>query len=203
MFAAIVHEVSHGYAAYLCGDTTARDAGRLTLNPLKHLDPFGSVILPLVMAFAGGPIFGYARPVPFNPYRLHDRRRDALLVALAGPLSNIVQAVLASILFRVGLAAGWLVSAPIIMQIVSLYVWVNLILCFFNLIPLPPLDGSHIIAFFLRGKALTAYYTVQRYSLPILLVVLYVLPIFLGFNPLGIYFSATAENLYRLFLFGV
>ena len=92
MASAIVHEVAHGWAALLCGDTTARDAGRLTLDPRAHLDGFGSLLLPLVMALLGGPVFAFAKPVPYNPYRLRHPRRDELLVALAGPASNLAQA---------------------------------------------------------------------------------------------------------------
>ena len=175
MWAATLHEVAHGYTAYLCGDSTAKDEGRLSLNPLRHLDPFGSVVLPLVMVLLGGPVFGYAKPVPYNPWRLRHRRRDEVLVALSGPASNLVQAD---------------------------YVWVNLVLCFFNLIPLPPLDGSHVIGFFLKGRALDAYYQVQRYAMPVLIVVLYLLPDFLHVNPLGAYFDVTAGSLYDVMLWG-
>ena len=92
MFSAIVHEVAHGLAALACGDPTAKEHGRLTLNPAAHLDGFGSVLLPLVMALLGGPVFAFAKPVPYNPARLRNPRRDELVVALAGPASNLVQA---------------------------------------------------------------------------------------------------------------
>ena len=94
MFSAIVHEVAHGLAAHLCGDDTAKEAGRLTLDPRAHLDPIGSVVLPVMMALLGGPVFAFAKPVPYNPYRLRKPRRDELIVALAGPASNLAQALL-------------------------------------------------------------------------------------------------------------
>ena len=96
----VVHEVSHGYVAYLCGDPTAKEAGRLSLNPLAHLDPFGSVLLPLLLLFLGGPVFAYAKPVPYDPRYLRHRRRDELLVALSGPASNLVQALVGAGLWQ-------------------------------------------------------------------------------------------------------
>ena len=99
MASAIVHEVAHGWVALRCGDPTAKEAGRLTLDPRAHLDGFGSVLLPLLMAFLGGPVFAFAKPVPYNPYRLRHPRRDELIVALAGPVSNIVLAVVFAVLF--------------------------------------------------------------------------------------------------------
>lgn len=204
MFAATLHEVAHGYTAYLCGDPTAKDEGRLSLNPLRHLDPFGSVVLPLIMVLLGGPVFGYAKPVPYNPANLRHRRRDEVLVALSGPASNIAQAVVGVALFRLlfDLWPAALVQAPLLVDVLTDYVWVNLVLCFFNLIPLPPLDGSHVVAFFLKGKALMTYYKVQQYAMPILLVVLYLLPDIFAVNPLGVYFNATAGNLYEFLMFG-
>ena len=100
-FAIIFHEIAHGYVAYLCGDPTAKNAGRLTLNPLAHIDPFGSVILPAICAILGWPGFGYAKPVPYNPNNLRRRRIDEVLVALAGPLSNLLQAALSAGIYRI------------------------------------------------------------------------------------------------------
>lgn len=212
MFSAIVHEVAHGWAALRCGDTTARDAGRLTLDPRAHLDGFGSILLPLVMALLGGPVFAFARPVPYNPNRLRHPRTDEVLVALAGPASNLLQAALGALVLRLAwdplaaaLASG-AVSYQVagwILTILSTYVSVNLVLCFFNLVPLPPLDGSKVVLFFLSGRARAGYYRLQQYAMPILIVVLYVLPSLLGFDPLGIYLDWTAGTLYDLLLLGV
>ena len=213
LLAAIIHEVTHGFVAHLCGDDTAKEAGRLTLNPAKHLDPFGSVVLPLLMAIAGGFVFSYAKPVPYNPYRLKRRGRDEVLVALAGPASNILQALIGAACFNGAWAlveannelyfAGaevlgmtgvqWLLTA------LSTYVWVNLMLAFFNLVPLPPLDGSKVVCYFLKGEALQRYYQVQNYAMPILIAVLYLLPR-LGLDPLGAYLDFFAGNLYDLLL---
>lgn len=213
VFSAIVHEVAHGYVAHLCGDDTAKEAGRLTLNPAKHLDPFGSIVLPIVMGIMGGFVFSYAKPVPYNPYRLKNRRRDEVLVALAGPASNLLQALVGAAAFN-GLWAlveansqlyffGPLVlgmsAMELLLTVFSSYVWVNLMLAFFNLIPLPPLDGSKVVCYFLKGEALERYYQVQRYAMPIFIFVLYILPR-LGFDPLGVYLNACVGNLYNLLL---
>lgn len=212
MASAIVHEVAHGWVALCCGDPTAKEAGRLTLDPRAHLDGFGSVVLPLVMALLGGPVFAFARPVPYNPRRLRHPRRDELLVALAGPAANLLQAALGALVLRVAWEplvraalsgdlpfdlAGWVVT------VLTTYVSVNLVLCFFNLIPLPPLDGSKVVLYFLAGEARAAYYRLEQYAMPILIVALYVLPSLLRVDPVGAYLDATAGCLYGLLLRGL
>ena len=206
MFSAIVHEVAHGWVAYRLGDPTAKEAGRLTLDPRAHLDGFGSILLPLIMAFLGGPVFAFARPVPYNPYRLRHPRRDELLVALAGPASNVLQALLGTVLLGAfwALAPSVYASGAISLEVVSAllnlfstYVYVNLVLCFFNLIPFPPLDGSKAVLYFLKGEARRKFYELSQYAMFGLILVLYVLPSLLGFDPLGIYLDATAGSLYR------
>lgn len=200
----VIHEVSHGWVAYKLGDPTAKAAGRLTLNPLKHIDPFGTILLPALMAFSGGPAFGYAKPVPYNPSYFKDIRKGEFLTAMAGPMSNLLQAL-------VGAAIAWIVvflfdhtSKLFIYQVIyyfaSTYIYVNLILMFFNLIPLPPLDGSAIIAPFLSDKQLNTYYKIQGYSIFILLAVFFLVPMVFHVNPIGIYLNATAGNLYDLLL---
>lgn len=209
MFSAIVHEVAHGWAALRCGDATAKEAGRLTLDPRAHLDGFGSVILPLVMALIGGPVFAFAKPVPYNPYRLRRPRRDELIVALAGPASNLLQALLGALVLR--LAWDPIVDAALsgalplevvslLLDVLTTYVSVNLVLCFFNLIPLPPLDGSKVVLFFLAGRARARYYELQGYSMAILLAALYVLPGLLRIDPLSAYLDATAGSVMRVLL---
>lgn len=209
MFSAMVHEVAHGFVAHLCGDDTAKEAGRLTLDPRAHLDPLGSVVLPLMMALLGGPVFAFARPVPYNPARLRHPRRDELLVALAGPASNLLQAVLGAAAFGAlvggGLGSAAWAGGPAwwLLDVLLAYVYVNLVLCFFNLIPLPPLDGSKVVLYFLRGDARRKYYELQNYSMAILLVALYVLPGLLRVDPLGAYLDATAGRLYSALLMAV
>lgn len=141
IFSAVVHEVMHGVAADWLGDKTARYAGRLTLNPIPHLDPIGSVLLPMVLAFTGSPFFfAWAKPVPYNPYNLRPGRFSEAMVAAAGPLSNLAIAVLTGLLLRT------LPIAPEVQAIFFLIVVVNVMLFLFNLIPIPPLDGSKILS---------------------------------------------------------
>ena len=211
---ASIHEFAHGWMALQCGDPTAKEAGRLTLNPLAHLDPFGSFMLPLMMALAGMPVFAAAKPVPFNPRRLRNPARDEALVALAGPVSNIIQALVAAVLlyleitfleplalrdrFNGGIGYDIFYLLAII---TNSYLYVNLSLAFFNLIPIPPLDGSKLISPFLKGESRRVYNMLQAYSLPILMIVLYVVPTVFRVDPLGWYFDLTVDNVYDLLTF--
>ena len=196
MFSAIVHECAHGWMALRLGDPTAKEAGRLTLNPAAHVDPVGSVALPLLMALVGGPIFAYAKPVPFNPRRLRHPARDEALVALAGPASNLVQAVAGAAVLAlvwdglVAFAPTAVVAWRWASLVLSTYVYVNLSLAFFNLIPVPPLDGSKLLSPVLRGRGRAVYDWLQRYGMPVLVACLYVLPA-LGVDPIGAYLDAT------------
>lgn len=205
MFSATLHEVAHGYAAYKLGDPTARMAGRLTLNPKAHLDPVGSIVLPLMMAIAGGPIFAFAKPVPYNPNNLRHPVRDEVLVALAGPACNILQALAGTAIVRVLWfyvypAVGASLALTYAGYIFSSYVYINLVLAFFNLIPLPPLDGSAIISPLLHGQARIKYYEIQHYAMPVLLIAMYVLPMVLPVDPVGAYLDATAGCLYDVMM---
>lgn len=206
----VVHESTHALAAYVLGDSTARSRGRISLNPLAHIDPFGTVLLPLLMVLAGGPVFAYAKPVPVYLGNLKNPKRDEVLVALAGPLSNILVAFVAALVYGVllgavlipGLSAGTL-SLGFANGIASFLVTlmsVNLSLAFFNLIPLPPLDGSSILVLFLKGEALRTYYEIQRYSMPILIIVLYLLPSITGIDLVGWYFEFTVYPLMNALL---
>jgi Zn-dependent protease len=139
----VVHEVSHGFVANILGDGTARHAGRLTLNPLKHLDPIGSFLVPVLTYSTGGFIFGWAKPVPYNPYNLRDQKWGEAKVAAAGPLSNLLIAVIFGLIFRFG--AGTLGIHPAASEMFQLIIYLNLVLAVFNLVPIPPLDGSKIL----------------------------------------------------------
>lgn len=195
----VIHESAHALAAYVLGDKTARSRGRVSLNPLAHIDPFGTVLLPLLMLAAGGPVFAFAKPVPVYLNNLKHPKRDELLVALAGPLSNALLAFAAALIGYVLLPtlAG---QAPMnllysLFSFFMTFIVVNLSLAFFNLIPLPPLDGSSILVPFLKGKALREYYRIQQYAMPILLVILYLLPTVLHIDIIGMYFDITVYPL--------
>jgi Zn-dependent protease len=142
IYSVVLHEVAHGFMARALGDTTAERLGRLTLNPLKHLDPIGSVALPFLLYVLNSPfLFGYAKPVPYDPSQLRDRRYGPAKVALAGPATNIILAVLAGAVFRI----FQLDTGTIMGMLVGYMVWINLMLAFFNLIPVPPLDGHWLL----------------------------------------------------------
>lgn len=139
-----VHEAAHAWSADRLGDPTARLLGRLTLNPIKHIDPIGTVLMPALMIATGLPILGWAKPVPVNISRLGQPRRDFMIVAAAGPLSNIAQAVVAGLLLRALLFSG--ADPGLTGTILIRFMQINLILAFFNLIPIPPLDGGNVLA---------------------------------------------------------
>ena len=199
IFSITMHEAAHGYAARKFGDNTAWMMGRVTLNPAKHIDPFGTIILPLIMlagsAAAGGVgfIFGWAKPVPVNFGALRNPKRDMIWVALAGPGCNLLQAVIWGIILKLLVIAG--VQEQFFLQMAVYGISINIFLMAFNLIPIPPLDGSSIIVPFLKGKALTNYYHLQQYAMPILIIVLYLLPMWTGIDVIGRYFDVTVYPL--------
>lgn len=171
LFSIIIHEVSHGGVAYVLGDTTAKDAGRLSLNPLVHLDLVGSILLPLSLLSLNMPIIGWAKPVPINPMNFTDRRWGNLKVSLAGPLSNFLVA------FVFGMIIKFMPFLPENFLIISaIVVFYNIVLGLFNLIPVPPLDGSHILFSLLpeRFNALKVF--LWRYGFIILLFVIFIVP---------------------------
>jgi Zn-dependent protease len=179
----ILHEVSHGVVALWCGDDTAKRAGRLTLNPLPHIDPFGTLILPAVLTLAGAGAFGYAKPVPVNVGRLRHPRNQSLLVSLAGPLTNVLLALLTvvwlrflrppSALYAVVSDPG---AAPLVDRVVFFLGYVNVILATFNLLPLPPLDGSAVVERLLPRAWWPGWLRLRQYAMPALLLVLLLLP---------------------------
>jgi len=146
IFSAVIHEVSHGFMAERLGDPTARLAGRLTLNPLKHLDLYGSFLLPLLLYYASGGafVFGYAKPVPYNPYNLKDPEKGAAMIAAAGPLSNFGIAIGFTVVYHLlGFAAGG--TFAILRDLIGIIVLINIVLAIFNLVPIPPLDGAKVM----------------------------------------------------------
>jgi Zn-dependent protease len=167
MLSVVIHEVSHGYMANRLGDPTARLAGRLTLNPFRHLDLFGSVIVPLMTYLTGGFVFGWAKPVPYNPWNIKQKYGDAL-VAVAGPLSNALIAVFFGLALRFGLPANIFSAGAI--KLMSSIVVVNIVLAVFNLVPLPPLDGSKILFSFLPAGAYSIQEFLERFGLPIVFI---------------------------------
>jgi Zn-dependent protease len=169
VFSAIAHEYMHGWTAYSLGDPTAKNAGRLTLNPLAHLDWFGSIFLPLVMIITNMPfVFGWAKPVPYNPYNLRDRRFGDAKVALAGPATNLVIAIFFGLFLRF-----FPVFNITFYGLIAAIVYINLILAIFNLVPIPPLDGSKILATFLSPDLRERYLRMERAGF--ILVILFVM----------------------------
>jgi Zn-dependent protease len=191
--AIILHEVSHGVVALWFGDDTAKRAGRLTLNPIAHIDPFGTIILPAILALSGLGAFGYAKPVPVNVRRLRHPRNEGLLVSLAGPVTNITLAAIAVIILRVFRPAGtaravafvihfptYFSQLPLIDRALALFALVNVILAVFNLIPIPPLDGSALLERLMPASWWPGYLRFRQYSMGILLLVILLLPNALG-----------------------
>jgi len=163
----VIHEVSHGFMAEYFGDKTARYAGRLTLNPLKHLDLFGSVLLPAILVISNTPfLFGWAKPIPVNFSRLNNPRRDMMLVGMAGPAVNVVLAVVASQLTRVPMPVD-------VYKFVEAAVFINLLLAAFNMIPIPPLDGSRLVMGLLPRQLAVPYSQLERYGILIVMVFIY------------------------------
>ena len=179
LFSVVVHECAHGLAAERCGDPTARMLGRITLNPLPHIDPIGSILVPVLLALTPGNFFiAWAKPVPVNPYNFRSPRRDDIIVSVAGPASNILLSIGFAILM---LLAFWIVpfeSLPrklgtSLIMLLNYGILINLFLAFFNLVPIPPLDGSHILRNLLPPEAARSYDKIQPYGFIILLLMIY------------------------------
>lgn len=177
LFSMVAHEYAHGYAALKNGDSTAYQLGRLTWNPIKHIDPFMTIILPTMTFLLGGVIFGGAKPVPVNPRNFRNYKKGDIIVSLAGVTTNVVIAILCVPLFIlvyfIGRAAPALSSGAAILQLMLTYgILLNLILAAFNLIPIPPLDGSHVMKYLLPPAWGLAYQRFGRYGLLVLFLLL-------------------------------
>jgi Zn-dependent protease len=184
LFAAIIlHEISHGVVALFFGDDTAKKAGRLTLNPIPHIDPFGSIILPAMLTIAGFGAFGWAKPVPVNPNKLRNSRRDMLYVGLAGPTTNFALMALSAFAARAAYHSltGFFASIgdlPLAVQILYWFAYANLLLGLFNLLPIPPLDGSSLIDRVLPAAWLPNWYKYRQYGFLVLFALVFWLDIF-------------------------
>lgn len=179
VIAIVFHEVAHGLVARRLGDPTAEERGRLTLNPIKHIDPFGTVILPLILAISHAPVFGWAKPVPVNYRRLRKPRRDMVLVALAGPGMNFLLALIGTALLAatVSLSGGARDGAAAMVAANALnFLLINIFLAVFNLLPVPPFDGGHVVEGLLPPPLAQRFARIGRYSLLVLVVLLLVLP---------------------------
>ncbi len=182
-FSIVLHEVAHGLMAERHGDPTARMMGRITLNPLVHIDPVGTILLPLIMIVFGSPfIFGWAKPIPINPRNLNNPKRDMMWIALAGPATNFVLSLFLALIFRV------LVRPGTIAETILFYgVTINLVLAFINLIPIPPLDGSRILSGLLPDRYNFRLAQLERYGFIILIPILFIvfrlfMPMILGIS---------------------
>jgi Zn-dependent protease len=177
-FSIMVHEVSHGLVAYRLGDDTAKEMGRLNLNPLKHIDPFGTFLLPLMMVLIGSPvIFGWAKPVPYNPYNLKNPKKGAAIIGAAGPLSNFIIALIFGAIIRlVGPFANTASASGVLFTFITflnVVVIINLMLGVFNLVPIPPLDGSKLLFAALSKKYYGVQRFLERYAMPLLLLFIF------------------------------
>lgn len=180
LFSIIIHEYAHGYVAEWWGDPTARMLGRLTLNPLPHIDLFGSILVPLVLWVTGSPfLFGWAKPVPVTPDNFRDRKLGDITVSLAGPASNVLLACAFAVALWVFVASTGTLPATVRDVLVG-GIFLNFILAVFNLLPIPPLDGSHVVANLLPPSAAHAYRGMGQYGLLIVLLLLFLLPGALG-----------------------
>lgn len=179
VIAIVFHEVAHGWTALMLGDPTAKERKRLSLNPIRHVDPFGTLILPGLLALTGAPVFGWAKPVPVNKWRLNNPRFGMMAVAAAGPGTNLVLAALGAIiwgLFVGGQPVQHGVLGALAVNALQSFILINVFLAFFNLLPIPPFDGSHIVEGLLPERAARVYERMRPYGFALLFLLLLVIP---------------------------
>ncbi len=176
--AIVLHEISHGWVANAFGDPTARDLGRLSPNPIRHVDPIGTVVLPLVLAVSGAPVFGWAKPVPVVAQRMRNPRVHMMLVALAGPGMNLLLAMLAGIVLALVRPEGRPSEPGELFLLMNLFnfIAINLFLAVFNMLPIPPFDGGHVVEGLLPRRAARHYSKLARFGFPLLIFLLLILP---------------------------
>lgn len=167
LYSIILHEISHGFAAYLLGDRTAKNLGRLSLNPIRHIDPFGTILLPILLLLTMGLALGYAKPVPINPRYFKHAERGMMITGAAGPLSNIIIGGVLGLLVKIGLVTG--LANAILFNII----YINFFLALLNLLPIPPLDGSRILAYFLPSNLKYSYYQLEKFGILVLLLLVF------------------------------
>jgi Zn-dependent protease len=207
-----LHEWAHAWMANRLGDPTARMLGRISINPIRHIDPIGTVLVPiaLLVLSSGAFTFGWAKPVPFNPRYLKDPKRDTALIGIAGPAMNVILAVGTAIVLLVMMLAvpnlivefstqqaGLITGLTAFGVVLARFCYINLVLCFFNLLPIPPFDGSRIVQKFLRGNARHWYGQLERYGMFIVFGLIFLVPMLTGFNPIGLYFSVTVQPIFE------
>ena len=203
VIAIVFHEVAHGRVAKHFGDMTASNAGRLSFNPLRHIDPVGTVVLPMVLALSGAPVFGWAKPVPVNFMRLRNPRVHMMLVALAGPMMNMLLAVVA-LLAIAGMITAFRGAAPqpaisFIISNLGNFITLNIMLAVFNMIPLPPFDGGHIMEGLLPRSLARHYGKIRQYGMLIPILLIIVAPMATGYNPLAWVITPPVEAILGLF----
>lgn len=176
IFSVVIHEVSHGYAALMLGDRTAQYSGRLTLNPIRHIDPFGSLLLPALTAMLGGPVFGWAKPVPYNPYNLRNQKWGPAIVGAAGPGANLLLAIIFGLVVRFSPFFTGTASSAFIHNFITVAAAIsllNLVLAIFNLVPIPPLDGSKVLFALLPYQWRSLAVMLEQYGFMLLLIFIF------------------------------
>jgi len=171
-----IHEAAHAFVAWRCGDPTAKDLGRMTINPIPHIDPMLTVIVPGILALLGAPIFGGAKPVPVSYHRLRHPLRDMALVALAGPASNFILAILFAIALKLAMVYGNYGSDTLLILVLTYSLWTNLMLAAFNLLPIPPLDGSRVMTWLLPASLRPGYIAMERFGIFLVILAIYYVP---------------------------
>lgn len=200
LFGITLHEVAHGWMAYRLGDPTAKMLGRITLNPVKHIDPIGTLLVPAVLVYMGGFLFGWAKPVPVSWRNLRHPRRDPILVAMAGPVANLLMAFFWALVAKIALifqgALGLYAQPMLLMGVAGISV--NIFLMLLNCLPIPPLDGSRVVSSLLPGPLAWQYERLEPYGLIILLVLLLTGTLMKILYPLFLLFLGLFETLFSL-----
>lgn len=206
IIAIVFHEIAHGLVAWYLGDNTAKKQGRLSFNPIKHIDIFGSLFLPILMFFSkSGIIFGWAKPVPVNYNKLKNKKRDFILVASAGILANFILAFISSVLLKISLMIPFNVISGISATFFLNMIFFNILLGLFNLLPIPPLDGSKILLGWSDNKYIKKYVNAEKQGTLLLVILLFILPVIIKFfginiNPIAVLLQKTTKALVTLLI---